>query len=54
MRAKHAYILPCEAKRSGGGGPHEVRGRGRTASADDAPSTMLRMVPLPRFTGEDA
>ena len=32
-----------------GGGPHEVRWRGASAASMEAwaPSTMLRMVPLP-------
>ena len=51
---------------SGGGGPPIAgklaqpaqaclrgRWRGRACLWTHAPSTMLRMVPLPRFTGED-
>ncbi len=52
------FIRPRD---SGGGGPHEVRWRGRltqharprrrTFITARAPSTMLRMVPLPRYRG---
>src|SRR5690606_4063992 len=31
--------------------PRSIPGRGRDEDCDDAPSTMLRMVPLPRFAG---
>jgi protein ImuB len=40
--------------RSGGGGPSEGRWRGHAAVRTEySPSTMLRMVPLPRFAGEE-
>ncbi len=57
-------IRPREAQRSGGGGPRVARWRGRAADSQvsvkevrlpaEAPSTVLRTVPLPRFAGEDA
>ncbi len=56
-------ILPHGAQRNGGGGPPAGRWRGRSvveqiktagmSSASAAPSTMLRMVPLPLFAGAD-
>jgi hypothetical protein len=53
-----ALILPREAKRNAGGGPHEVRWWGpaalKEALSAEAPSTMLRMVPLPRFAGAES
>jgi hypothetical protein len=60
-RSRGAICIP--PRESGEGGPHEVRWEGREQRriflqhrccfASDAPSTMLRMVPLPRFAGED-
>ena len=49
--AEHILFLPrargrWRAKRAG-------RGKYRHAQSKPAPSTMLRMVPLPRFAGAD-
>jgi protoporphyrin/coproporphyrin ferrochelatase len=53
-------ILPCAAKRSGegdrpkGGGGGELRRLFTSISICGTPTTMLRMVSLPRAAGEDA
>jgi hypothetical protein len=45
-------ILSC-AKHGGGGPPKAVEGAATHSVPVAAPSTMLRMVPLPRCAGED-
>src|SRR5215218_8682743 len=42
------------AQRRGGGPPKAVEGASPRTALGSAPSTMLRMVPLPRFAGEES
>ncbi len=47
---RSSFLLPCES-RGGGGAPRSGVTEG--ACVGDAPSTTLRVVPLPRFAGEE-
>jgi hypothetical protein len=58
FKTRRGLILPRETgegdrPKGGGGGTRQTRAP-RSFDIQHAPTTMLRMVPLPRFAGEDA
>jgi hypothetical protein len=53
MAGSFSLAPPTSRSDGGGGPPKAVEGPTPRTVLGIAPSTMLRMVPLPRFPGED-